>query len=424
MKKRFWFLGGVVIIIISFILIFYKFNQIPKNINYDEIDFAKLALSLDNKPYTVFRPLGFGHSTLYFYIILLSFKIFGLNNFALRLPSALFGVLNPLILYFILSKIFKQSNNVTMKPRHDAVKQWSAFAPFILSLVFLTSRWHLNFTRFSFEATFLLFLELVSIFFLISKSLFISGFFAGLAFNSYTPGRIFFLLPLFIIFLKTKKPFNHLTIQPLLYFLIPFIITILPLTTYLIKNPDPRISEQFFLKNEKLSTSKKIDYLLKNIKSAVLMFNVKGDMNGRHNFPGKPALNPILGSLFIIGLIITTKQWNNVNNRLFIFYFLLSLIPTFFTNPQENPNMLRAFTSIPSIIYFVGITISQLKLNKLIFAFLLFLIILSSIYELHTYFNYQSRVFRNSFEIICPVEKLVNKNKPYPKECLVSRNEF
>lgn len=393
-----------ILLFISLTLVFFKFNQIPKNINYDEVDFAKIALTLDNKPYTVFSPLGFGHSTLYFYIILFSFKIFGINNFALRLPSALFGVLNPLLFYLIFNKIFKQS--------------------FILSLIFLTSHWYLNFTRFSFETTFLLFLELLSIYFLMSKSSFMSGFFAGLAFNSYTPGRIFFLLPLGFLLSKFLKQRSNETIKKLLLFIIPFILIILPLTTYLIKNPDPRFSDQFFLTNKKISINNKIEKIYKNIKSTVFMFNIKGDMNGRHNFPGKAALNPVLASLFIIGLIFAMKQLNNFNNKFFIFYFLVSIIPTLFTNPQENPNMLRTFTAIPAVIYFIGLTIAKLRQKKIIFRLLLFMIILSSIYELHTYFNYQNRVFRNSFELTCPVEKLVDKDRPYPKECLVSRNEF
>src|SRR3990167_7085285 len=95
-----------ILLFISVFVIFFQFNQIPKKLSWDEVEFTRLALSLDGKSYTPYSELATGHSTLYFYIILASFKIFGLNNFALRFPSALFGVINVLIFYFISRIIF------------------------------------------------------------------------------------------------------------------------------------------------------------------------------------------------------------------------------------------------------------------------------------------------------------------------------
>ncbi len=396
-------------------IIFFQFNQIPKNINYDEVDFAKLALSLENKPYTPYTPFATGHATLYFYIILFSFKLLGVNNFALRFPAAFFGVLNVVLIFFIYKLVFHKKS----------------YLQFFLSLILLTSHWYLNFARFSFEATFFLFLELFSIYFLFlyfkttkNFNLILSGLFAGLVFNSYPPGRIFFLLPLFFLFYKLLKTDN---LKKYLLFIIPFIITILPLTIYLLAHKDIRFSQQFYLQNKNLSAIKKTEYFLKNIKATTLLFHFKGDMNGRHNYPDKPALNPILGLFFILGLVSFFIKKKSICSRFFLFYFFISLLPTLFTNPAENSNMLLTFTSLPAVVYFSGLGIeaitTKLKLpaiNLIVFLLVLF----SCFYELRTYFFFQSRVFKNSFEIKCPVEKLINKNKPFPKECLVSRNEF
>ncbi len=438
----------IILTIISALFIFYRFVDIPKYLAFDEVEFAKLALSLQNKPYTPYSPLATGHSTLYFYILLASLKLFGINTFALRLPAAIFGILCVLLFYLIIKKIFQQLNNGTMK-------QWF---PFFLSLIFLTSRWFLNFARFSFEATFLLFLELVSIYFLIlanakksppspleqknllpSIYLIISGLFAGLAFNSYTPGRIFFLLPFTFLVFKlvnslTRKQFVNITIKRLLIFLIPFLIIITPLSFHLIKNKDTRIDQQFFLRNHEMTVNEKVNGLWSNVSSTTLMLFTKGDMNGRHNYPGKPALNLILGILFIVGLVITMKsvfakastdkQWSNDNNKLFLLYFLLSIFPALMTYPWENPNMLRTFTVIPSVVYFIGIAsynlstiVSRLLTNKKnIFYYLIFIIlILSSLYELRTYFKYQSKVFYDSFEIKWPLDKAIKLKDPYEK---------
>jgi 4-amino-4-deoxy-L-arabinose transferase-like glycosyltransferase len=413
----------ILLTIISAFLIFYRLTEIPKNLSFDEVEFTKLALSLNNKPYISYSQLATGHSTLYFYILLTSLKIFGLNTFALRLPAAIFGILSTIFFYLIMQKVFKQQKFST--PYHLPP------TPFLITLIFLSSHWFLNFARFSFEATFLLFLELVSIYFLISfwqekrnQNIFllISGLFAGLAFLSYTPGRIFFLLPLSFLTLQTLQT---LKLYKLAYFLIPFLIIITPLSNYLLTNNDTRIDQQFFLKNKEMTINEKVDGLWKNISSTALMFNVKGDVNGRHNYPNKPALNPILGILFIIGLIISIKNFKNLYNKLFLLYFLISLFPALMTYPWENPNMLRTFTALPSAVYFIGVVIyyliaiaTRLSFGKIIPKYLIFntfylILIFSCFYELRTYFKYQSTVFNQAFEIKLPLEKAIKvKLKP------------
>lgn len=402
----------IILLIISTFLIFYRSADIPKNLAFDEVEFTKLALSLDNKPYIPYSQLATGHSTLYFYILLASLKTFGVNTFAIRFPAAAFGILSVLFFYLIMKRVFKQSNNETMK-------QWF---PFFLTLILLTSHWFLNFARFSFEATFLLFLELVSIYFLISKKfLLISGLFAGLAFLSYIPGRIFFLLPLLFLTLETLRT---LKLYKLVYFLIPFIIIATPLTNYLINNKDTRIDQQFFLKNHEMTINQKISGLWQNISSTALMFNIKGDVNGRHNYPNKPALNPILGLLFLSGLIISIKDFKNLYNKLFLLYFLISLFPALMTYPWENPNMLRTFTVLPSVVYFIGnatiilcAVVHKIIKNKLLRYLILttfyLILIFSCFYELRTYFKYQPAVFKESFDIRLPLEKAIKfKLKP------------
>lgn len=160
------------------------------------------------------------------------------------------------------------------------------------------------------------------------------------------------------------------------------------------------------------------------------MFNFQGDMNGRHNFPGKPALNPILGVLFVWGFILALKNFSSFANKFMVSYFLLAFIPALLTIPKDNPSMLRTFTVLPSVFYFVSISVASLiqrakKYKRLSVFMVLFFLIGSSLYEMRTYFIYQSRVFRNAFEIKCPLDKVIKfKIKEIPKKCRVQKNEF
>jgi TRAP-type uncharacterized transport system fused permease subunit len=243
-------------------------------------------------------------------------------------------------------------------------------------------------------------------------------FYAGLGFNSYSPGRIFFILPLVFIIKRLKKQWNNSIKKQLITGLLIFFFTVMPLVFYLISHPDIRFNQQFFLNNSNESIHRKIEFLWRNIKNTALMFNVRGDINGRHNYPIKPALNPILGLFFIGGLILSLKNYKNFNNQFFLLYFLVSFIPSLLTYPWENPNMLRTFTAIPSVIYFVGQTVKFLleelnfkkKYKKYLTIIILSLLVLSSIYEIRTYFKYQSKVFEKAFEVKKNLEVLIKNN--------------
>jgi 4-amino-4-deoxy-L-arabinose transferase-like glycosyltransferase len=379
-----------ILALVSIAVIFFRFNVIPKNLTFDEVEFAKLALSLDGKSYAPYSELATGHSTLYFYFLLMSFKLFGVGNFALRFPSALFGVAGSLMFYLLMERVFKKNHLLA----------------FLLSILFIITRWYFNFARFSFEATFLIFLELTSLFFLLDQqksrlSLILSGVFAGLAFNSYTPGRFFFAVPLLYIgsmYLKNKKDL----IRKILVFIVPFLIVITPLTFYLAANQDNRVDKLFFWKNHEMTLGEKVTGTMKNIGTVSSMFVFKGDMSGKHNYPGKPALNPFVGLFFIAGLIIALRNFKDLNHRLFLAYFFLSLLPSFMIYPWENPNMLRTITAIPSVIFFMGVAISAILEKKKHLPYIMVVVALltvgSAIYELRTYFVYQAKVFPSAFE--------------------------
>ncbi|OGK41606.1 hypothetical protein A2954_07030 [Candidatus Roizmanbacteria bacterium RIFCSPLOWO2_01_FULL_37_12] len=414
----------LILLLVSSFIIFFQFNRVPKKLSWDEVEFARLALNLENKPYTPYSQLATGHSTLYFYIILGSIKLFGLNNFALRFPSALFGVLNISLFYLIARLVFAK---IKYSPRQLV---HFAFFPLLLSFILISSRWYFNFARFSFEATFLVFLELSSIYFFLkfillsfwkvkrvqnrsSILLVFSALFSGLAFLSYYPGRIFFLLPfVFLIFYSQK----HLLKRNLVLFFVTFLLIVLPLILYLSSHKDLRIQEQLFLTDKKLTLADKATYIGLNSIKLGYMFTHLGDLNGRHNYPGKALFNPVLGAFFLFGLLVTILNLKNFYNQFFFAFFILSLIPAIFTYPVENPNSLRTFTSVVSSVFFVGngltyLLQSEQKSKNLIlgvFIFLLGLFFLSSLYDLRTYFLYQKAVFSKAFELNGSIQRILN----------------
>ena len=405
MKKILPILG---LLFISVLLIFTKFNQIPKNLALDEVEFTKLALSLKNKPYTPYSNYATGHTTVYFYIILLSFKIFGVNNFALRFPSAIFGIGGIILFYLCSREVFK--NEIT-----------AIISTFILA----TSRWYFSFARFGFEATFLFSLELTSLFFLIkflkikkARYAYLSMFFSGLSFNSYAVGRIFFLFTLPIIILQAFRTYKnkHQHLKIIFVSILTFLITITPLIlTFTTEGTtDKRAQQEIFILNQKIDLNKKINFLSRNVLKNFSMLYYRGDVNGRHNYPYKAALNPIIQVIFTLGLFLSLKKINDRFNLLFLYFGFIAVVPTLLTYPWENPNMLRSYFILPTIVYLSGYAIETInrQKNRYIVPIIL-VILLSSAYEIRTYFRYQKQIYKQSFSINTSLEHLWNSKEIY-----------
>jgi len=411
--------------LLSAFIVFFRFTSIPKTLTFDEIEFAKLALSLGKQPYIPYSPLATGHATLYFYILLFSLKLFGISSFGLRLPSATFGVITVILFFYILRKVVQKMDTKLSSFMH-------IFLPLIGTFIFATTRWYFNFARFSFEATFVLFLELVSLFFFSyeehrqKKWLVLCSIFAGLAYNSYQPGRLFFIIPLFMLFIYISERkqlradfsfFSSHTVVTFLTFLIPFLILITPLSIYLSQNKDIRLNQLMYSSNTELSTGDKIQFFEQNTFATALMFTVRGDVNGRHNYPNKAALNPITSLLFIFGLVLALKNIKNKMNQLFLVYFCIAIFPTLLTYPWENPNMLRTITCIPSVVYFCVYACTALyhflerkmrvRYTVIVFAFFI-CISLSALYDLRTYFIFQAPVFTQAFEAPMPLSYYIS----------------
>ena len=395
----------LLLLLIGGLVIFTFFPNIPERMDKDEVEFAKLALSLNHQSYIPYSSLATGHATLYFYLINLSMKIFGITTFALRLPSALFGLINVVLVYFLFLWI-EAKNSLDNIPVRQVIVAG------LVAVIFSVFRWHFNFARFGYEATFLIFLELLSLIFAMRFKgshnllfIFISALFAGLAFNSYTPGRLFVLIPVLIITLEWfRKRLNlKVFIRTLLLFVITFLIVITPLVTYFSQHDDTRINQLSYLSNPKFGIEDKINSFNENVVKTVGMFQIEGDKNGRHNYPGKPMLNPILSLLFFSGIIISIVNFKKSNTILFGCIFLISILPALFTYTDENPNSLRTITVIIPIMYLFYLTLeyiyqkNKVKL-KYLTVILIFVMLISSIIELRTYFVFQKSIFHDAFQ--------------------------
>lgn len=207
-NSKFKILIIVLIVLLAAFLRIWKLTQFPAGFNADEAAIGYNAWSIlqtGKDEFGNFLPIAFTSfgdfkPPLYFYLDIPFIAIFGLTEWGVRLPSAIFGILTVLTVFFLVQRIFKNF--------------WlAAFASLLLAI----SPWHLHYSRGGWETNLFTFLLTLGIFLFLKswqdkKWIFVSSIVLALSFYSYQGARVItpvMVLVLLVIFykeiLKMKK---------------------------------------------------------------------------------------------------------------------------------------------------------------------------------------------------------------------------
>jgi len=169
---------------------FYQLQSIPFGLFFDEATNGLDAVRvIQQRVYPVyFRTLN-GRGTLLIYLLALSFKLLGVSVLAMRLVTAILGVLTILAFYFLFRQLFGPGLGL------------------VGAYLIATSRWHINFSREVFEAILLPLLAALSFYFLFKglcsrrRTDFLWGGLAlGLGLHTYAAFRLIpFVIVLFLL---------------------------------------------------------------------------------------------------------------------------------------------------------------------------------------------------------------------------------
>ena len=197
------------IIILGFFIRVLFVDKYPAGFNADEYSQGYTAYSILKTgkdewgvkfPITP-RAYGDYRSPLYTYLIIPSIYIFGLNEFSVRLPNAIYGALAILVLYFVVKELF---NNDTLA--------------LISSLFLALSPWHICLSRGAFEANLTTLLLPLGIFFFLKAiksektstiNFILSSIFFSLNIFSYYSPRFFTPICVLILVFVYWKDFSR-----------------------------------------------------------------------------------------------------------------------------------------------------------------------------------------------------------------------
>jgi hypothetical protein len=96
-----------------------------------------------------------------------------------------------------------------------------------------------------------------------------------------------------------------------------------------------------------------------NLVKTLLMFNVRGDENYRHNLSGEPLLNVFVGIMFITGVLVGISRLHERRYRLLFALLIVLMIPAVITTVGV-PNAARAVAALPLVLAFAAAGISYM----------------------------------------------------------------
>lgn len=376
----------LIIILLGLLLRILWLEQFPPGFSGDEVQQGYSAYSIlfsgkdEWGEFLPLNPRGFGDfkPPILTYLIIPSIRVFGFNENAIRLPTAIFGTLTILVVYFLARTVTSNKE----------IGLWSAF---FLSI----NPWHIQLSRTAFEGGIGIFLFTLGLLFFIKEkqNLILASLFWALSFYTYHSFKVF--VPLFILGLLIKyRPKNFKKN----YFLpaVIFIILLLPLL-FSFKQITSRASDVGIFSQQKLESyfkekgvsplpyfvdrvfNNKVFYLLNGFLdnyfsyySLTFFFTGSRPDSSYLNFPHFPLVYRIELILWIIaGYLIITKKV--LKSYLILLWFLLAPIAAALSEGSLNANRAIIFLPLISILSGVGLASFNKKqyIKYIIFCFLI-----------------------------------------------------
>ncbi len=342
----------------------FQIDRIPPGMHFDEAFNLFDILRLLQGQFSIFFPANHGREPLYFYMTTVAATIFGDQVLTLRLTSAVIGILTVFVTYGFARSLFRS-------------RVIAAFAAFLIAI----SVWHIYYSRLGLRVILsvpLTLLTLWSFWRAISHSFNLSisasptrprsptrsyalaGLFASLTVYTYTSGR---LLPLILIVLtlsaiildraRWRDYVRGLVIAGVVAF-----IVFLPLGYYFITHPRDFLEHGSYLSvwDVRVNKGDLAGTLRDNLVAVAGMFLIRGDQEAFRNVPEHPVFDPLIGALFLIGLVVLLRALfsprSSVDQRLRAILIVTSLIALLSLSALSDapPNFTRTLAAAPFAI--------------------------------------------------------------------------
>lgn len=348
-----------VILAVATILRLWRFADLPFGVWYDEAEHGLQALRILES--AQFRPIFEGAITgpaHYLYLVAGAFAWFGVSVQSIRLVSVFFGLLTVVAGYLVGAELFGRRLGL------------------VTAALLAASSWAVTLSRFGMYST-----MSTPLFTLLTAALLLRGLrtrrlldFAlagvalGLGLSFYTSFRLFVpAVAVFLIYLALHTRITQRAWPPAFFWLgvaglvLLAAVTVAPLAVYATRHPEifwARIEDTFIFAGK--SEAERWPALWENLRRHLLMFNVFGDPNGRHNLPGNPMLDPVTGALFVAGVAYALRSALKPTSLFLLLWLVFGLMGGVLSLDFEAPQSLRANATLPVAYLLAAIPLAVL----------------------------------------------------------------
>ena len=368
----------LLITLLAAFLRFYRLQEIPPGLHFDEGFKGVTARALlTGAPPQLFFESDMGEEPIAIYLVAAALGLAGQEPWIIRLPSALVGTLTVPLAWWLGRELFRayplhhsrrRRVHPSSKPTdHSHLAQQAGrtgmqeqILGLVTALVLAILYWHLSFSRIGMEPI------LVPFFATLALAALLRGLnsnrwawfaLAGLALGgslyTYKAGYFFPLVAALFIAFTTLMDHGFLARywQGLLLTVFLAVLVAAPIVIYFGTHPANFLQRpaSVALVGSGREPSSPWPGPVKNLPSVLGMFFLRGDPNPRSNLPGRPALDPFLAFLFIVGLgraLVDTLR-GRAMAALILIWVGIMILPTLIT--EDAPHFGRAIGATPAL---------------------------------------------------------------------------
>ncbi len=359
-EKRPWSTGQrllvLSIICVGMFMRVYLLPEFPAGTWYDEatagLEAQRILSEPDYRPLYVSALMGPEH---YVYLVSFLFMLLPKITFVVRLATVITGVLSVPAAYLAGSQLFGRGPAL------------------VLALLVAVSRWSVNFSRigmFNILMTLFVFLAIGLLFKALRRGRITDYLWAGLCLgfglNTYYAFQLFLaVVSAFVLYLLISNWTLILSQwKGLVVLAMGVLLFLAPLATFAFARLDRYLERTRTVSIfEEYSDDEVWGKVRENAAAHLLMYNVRGDPNGRHNLPGEPMLAPVAGGLLVLGLGLSLSRFWRPRFLLLILWFFGLLAGGVFSLSFEAPQSLRAIGTLPVAYLLVLLPLALLWQN-------------------------------------------------------------
>ena len=319
-------------------------GEIPPGLYHDEAfnGLDALGVHVFTGQWPVYFAANRGREPLFIYLIAATVNLLGRTPGALRLAAALCGTL-------------------TIPATYLMARAWFNRRVALLSAVVLaTMLWHVHLSRIGFRAVTLPLTTALALWLGARayrsrrrRDWLLAGLLYGLCFYAYLPARFTpIVLITFALYLLSTGRGRRLW-PGAAWFAAGTLVTLAPLALYAVGHWDVVMGRpgQVSVFNPLINGGDLWGTLGRQLAGTLGMFFVRGDTIPRHNLPGRPVFDPLMGAMMVWGLTRAALRARRETAAAFTLIWVgLMLTPTWLA--EDAPHFLRAVGVLPLLVIF------------------------------------------------------------------------